>query len=521
VSDGVPCTTAHAMGPGPGPGLGPGPRPGPGPGPYEPRPGTIPTLPVPDPARWRRLHLIGIGGAGMSGIARLLLARGIEVTGSDLKASPGLAGLEAAGATVFVGHRAEQVGSPDAVVVSSAIPPANPELREARRAGVPVLMRAQVLAALMRGRRGVAVAGTHGKTTTTSMISVVLSRTGLDPTYVIGGDLNESGSGAGHGDGSVFVAEADESDGSFLLLGAELGVITNAEEDHLDFYRDRTEVEAAFGAFAARVGTVVACWDDPGVRRAVAGAPARLVRYGSRDDVEVSVRDPLTGPEGSRATVTLWGRPVQVRLAVPGRHNLLNAAAALAVAVLLGVEPDAAASALGTFSGVRRRFERRGTAGGATFVDDYAHHPSEVVATLAAARAVRAGSHPAAGQGGGRADADGRLVAVFQPHRYSRTRAMWRDLGESLRGADLVLVTDVYAAGEDPIPGVTGKLLVDALAEAAPGKRVVYLPRRAEVASHLAALVRPGDLVLTLGAGDITMVGEETLERLADGAVES
>lgn len=486
-----------------------------GPAPYEPRPGTIPTLPVPDAGRWRRLHLVGIGGAGMSGIARLLLARGIEVTGSDLKASPGLTRLQEAGAAVFVGHRAQQVGRPDAVVVSSAIPAANPEVREARGAGIPVLMRAQVLAALMRGRRGVAVAGTHGKTTTTSMISVALSRTGLDPTYVIGGDLNESGSGAGHGDGSVFVAEADESDGSFLLMGADIGVITNVEEDHLDFYRDREEVEAAFGAFARRAGTVVACWDDPGVRRAVAGSPARVIRYGAGDDVEVSVRDPHSGPEGSRATVVLWDHPVEVRLGVPGRHNLLNAAAALAVAALLGVPADAAASALETFSGVRRRFERRGTAGGATFVDDYAHHPSEVVATLAAARAVRTGTAPA--DSAGRPDADGRLVAVFQPHRYSRTRGMWRALGESLRAADLVVLTDVYAAGEDPIPGVTGKLLVDALAEAAPGKRVVYLPRRAEVAAHLAALVRPGDLVLTLGAGDITMVGEETLERLDAG----
>jgi len=249
--------------------------------PFDAPEGSIPTLPVPDPSGWRHLHLVGIGGAGMRGIAEVLLARGVEVSGSDLKESTGLDRLRAAGATIFVGHSAEQVTDPDAVVISSAVPGANPEVRAARDRGIPVLMRAQVLAALTRGARTVAVSGTHGKTTTTSMVAVMLSRLGLDPTYVIGGDLNESGSGAGAGRGAYFVAEADESDGSFLLFRPEVAVVTNVEADHLDFYGTPERIERAFAEFARNCGTVVACWDDPGVRRALAGCPATVIRYGT------------------------------------------------------------------------------------------------------------------------------------------------------------------------------------------------------------------------------------------------
>jgi UDP-N-acetylmuramate--alanine ligase len=478
------------------------------PAPYRPREGSIPTLPIPDPAAWRRLHLIGIGGAGMSGIARLLLVRGVEVTGSDLKESAGLGVLRERGARVSVGHRAEQLGAPDAVVVSSAIPPSNPELRAAAQAGIPVLMRVQVLAALMRDRRTVAVAGTHGKTTTTSMISVILTHAGLAPTFVIGGDLNESGSGAGPGTGDVFVAEADESDGSFLLLRPDVGVITNVEPDHLDFYADAREVESAFASFAVGAGTVVACWDDPGVRRSLSGL-TNVIRYGTGPGMEVRVPSDADGVIGTPVPFVVRGAETEVRLAVPGRHNLLNAAAALAVATSLGVDAGVAATALATFTGVRRRFERRGEVNGTTFVDDYAHHPTEIAVTL---RAARMWGPPERDGGAG----PGRIVAVFQPHRYSRTSVMWRELGESLSAADLVVVTDVYGAGEEPIPGVTGKLVVEALAEAAPGRRVVYLPRRPDVAPFLAGQVRGGDLVVTLGAGDITMVGTETLDRLQE-----
>jgi UDP-N-acetylmuramate--alanine ligase len=456
---------------------------------------------VPEISEWRHVHMIGIGGAGMSGIARLLLARGCGVTGSDIKQSRNVDVLREAGAAIFIGHHPERIGVPDAVVVSTAIPPANTEWQAARRGGIPVFTRAEVLAALMKGRRSVAVAGTHGKTTTTSMIFVMLSRLGYSPTFVIGGDLNESGSGAGHGTGEVFVAEADESDGSFLLLKPEIAVITNVEEDHLDFYSGREEIENAFASFASSAGTVVACWDDGGVRRALAGCPSRLVRYGEGDDLDVSVSNVEVQGGRARAIITLGGRGAPVTLSVPGRHNLVNAAAAIAVADRLGIQPDEAARALGTFTGVRRRFEPRGEAGGATFVDDYAHHPTEIVATLHAARAA----------------SPRRVVAVFQPHRYTRTEAMWRALGESLGGADLVILTDVYAAGEPPIPGVTGKLLAEALAESAPGKRIVYLPRRTDVAPFLAREIREGDLVLTMGAGDISTTGEEAIDRLREG----
>jgi UDP-N-acetylmuramate--alanine ligase len=455
---------------------------------------------VPDVASWRRAHFVGIGGAGMSGIARILLARGVTVTGSDLKDAGGLDALRRAGATVCVGHRADQIGRPDAVVVSSAIPAGNVEVRQASRAGIPVLSRAQVLAALTRGTLTVAVAGTHGKTTTTSMVSVMLSRVGLDPTYIIGGDLNESGSGAGHGGGDVFVAEADESDGSFLLLDPEIAVITNVEEDHLDYYGGREEVEAAFRAFARRARRVVACWDDPGVRRALEGSTPECLRYGTGDQCDLRLRGEELSWNRARGVVDVSGEVVELVLSVPGRHNLLNATAALAVARFLEIPLPVAADGLRSFSGVRRRFECMGVAAGATFIDDYAHHPTEVAATLEAARI----------------DGRGRIVAVFQPHRYTRTRAMWRALGESLASADLVVLTDVYGAGEHPIPGVTGKLVVDALAEAAPGRRVVYLPRRSEVAPFLAREVRAGDTVLTLGAGDVTMVADEALARIRE-----
>jgi UDP-N-acetylmuramate--alanine ligase len=465
---------------------------------HEPAPGSIPTLPIPDLSRVRRLHLVGIGGAGMSGIARLLLARGVEVTGSDLKESRGLGDLRTLGGVVYVGHHASQLDDPDAVVVSTAIPPSNVELTAARARGLPVWFRAQALAALMVGHRGFAVSGTHGKTTTTSMLSVILDRAGLDPSFVIGGDLNEIGSGARHGSGEVFVVEADESDGSFLLLPANVAVVTNVEEDHLDFYPGgRREITQAFARFMARAETVVACGDDPGVKEALALSGRDALTYGAGPGNR-AVLVPTNGARTARAELHLPdGSSVDLDLQVRGRHNLMNAAAAVLASGLAGVDPAEAAGAVASFTGVRRRFEYRGCAREAEFYDDYAHHPTEVRATLSAA------------------SADGRrVVAVFQPHRYSRTRAMWRPMGESLARADVVVITDVYPAGEDPIPGVTGKLLVDALAEAVPGKRLIYLPRRSDVVDFLAGEIHAGDLVLTLGAGDITMVVEETLDRI-------
>ena len=476
------------------------------PPPFVPRPGTIPTLPVPDASAWRALHLVGVGGAGMRNIARLLMARGVTVSGSDLKDSANLRKLREAGATVFAGHRADQVGAPDAVVVSSAVPSSNPEVRRAEELGIPVLARAQVLAALTRGHRLIAVGGTHGKTTTTSMIAVMLQRAGLAPTFVIGGDLNESGSGAEAGGGDLFVVEADESDGTFLLLQPEIAVLTNVEPDHLDFFRDRSDIESGFATWAEPARVVVACWDDPGVRRTVAGRSG-VFRYGSNPNpagdgqLDVMITDVLCGPDSSRAVFEHAGRRVEVHLKVPGRHNVPNAAAAVSAGLAVGLDLDTAVAGVEAFSGVHRRFERRGVARGATFVDDYAHHPTEVAAALSVARGTRP---------------DGRVVAVCQPHRFTRMQLMWRDLGESLVESDMAVITDVYDAHEQPIPGVTGKLVVSALAEAAPGRRIVYMPNRSDLIEFLAREVGPGDVVVTLGCGDINLIIPPTIARIEE-----
>ena len=470
----------------------------PGPGAYVPPQGSIPTLPVPSLAGVERLHLVGIGGAGMSAMARLLVARGISVSGSDLKRSRTLDDLAAIGVAVHAGHSADQVlaaGRPGAVVASSAIPAGNVEVERARTEGIPVWARAQALAALTEGGRSIAVSGTHGKTTTTSMIAVILERAGLDPTFLIGGDLNESGTGARHGRGEWFVAESDESDGSFLLLHPDVAVVTNVGEDHLNFYRDGEEIRRAFARFFEQAGTAVTCGDDPGAMASLVLAGREAVTYGIEDSNTARVEVLEPDDAGARGILHWNDARVEIALRVRPRHNVLNAAAAIVAAAQAGVDPERSAEALRTYTGVRRRFEFRGIAHGAEFYDDYAVHPTEVVAVLGAIGPRHR-----------------RTVAVLQPHRYSRTRAMWRGLGESLSGADVAVITDVYPASEDPIPGVTGKLLVEALTEAAPTKRVVYLPRHHDVVEFLAGEIRPGDVVITLGAGDITMVADETLE---------
>jgi UDP-N-acetylmuramate--alanine ligase len=440
----------------------------------------------------------------MSGIARILLARGASVSGSDAKDSRTLADLRARGARVAVGHAAGNVGPVDVVVVSTAIRDGNPELVEARRRGLPVLPRAAALAAVMAGHRGVAVAGTHGKTTTTSMLTVALQHCGVDPSFAIGGDLNEAGSNAHAGSGEVFVAEADESDGSFLLLSPHAAVVTNVEPEHLDHYGSAEAVGAAFVAFVDRIapdGFLVLGGDDPGARRLAGPAAARGLRvrtYGTGPDSDVRAADLMLSPAGSSFTAVVGGAPVgTVRLQVPGAHNAGNAAAALAAGLELGLTATCLREGLAGFTGVRRRFETKGEAGGVRVVDDYAHHPTEIAATLAAAR---------------RAARGGRVVVAFQPHRYSRTRVFAADLGRALGAADEVVVMDVYAAGEDPIPGASAADV--AAAVPLPAGRVTYEPSWSLVASRLARLAHPGDLVLTLGAGDVTLVGPEVLEEL-------
>jgi UDP-N-acetylmuramate--alanine ligase len=454
-----------------------------------------------------RVHFAGLGGAGMSGIARILLARGVAVSGSDMAPSDLLDELAALGARVHVGHAAANLDGADTLVVSSAIRPDNPELAEARRRGIRVLHRAAALGSAMLGRRGIAIAGTHGKTTTTSMVTTILRSCGADPSYVIGGILAETGLGAADGRGQDFIAEADESDGSFLMLSPQAAVVTCIEADHLDNYGSLAEIEAAFLAFAARIsagGVLVACADDPGARALAAAAgdlPVRVRTYGAADGADYLLGGVTARGMATEATVTPGPRArvsapggISVRIRVPGRHNALNAAAALAVAIELGYPPDQAAAGLAAYGGARRRMEPKGEADGVRVLDSYAHHPTELAADLTAARDVAAG---------------GRVIAVFQPHLYSRTRIFAADFAASLGLADEAVVLDVYAAREDPEPGVTGNLI----AAAVPGG-ALYLPDRGEVPAVIASLAKPGDLVLTMGAGDVTGLGPLILAAL-------
>ena len=457
-----------------------------------------------------RVHFTGIGGAGMSGIARIMLARGVAVSGSDSAAGPPLDELAQLGAVVHVGHAAANLGDAATLVVSSAIRPDNPELAEARRRGIRVLHRAAALASVMLGRQGIAVAGTHGKTTTTAMLTTVLRRCGADPSYVIGGILAETGLGADDGSGDAFIAEADESDGSFLMLSPSTAVVTCIEADHLDNYGSLAEIEAGFAAFAGKIasgGLLVSCADDPGARSlaaASAGLPVRSRTYGASAGADYQV----TGvtPRGMTTLLTVTGGPRAVagtadgtvlEIAVPGRHNALNAAAAFATSVELGFAPVEVAAGLVAYRGARRRMELKGEADGVRVLDSYAHHPTELAADLAAARDVAGG---------------GRVIAVFQPHLYSRTRIFAADFGEALGRCDEALILDVYAAREDPEPGVTGRLVADAV----PGGRARFLPDRAEVPEAVAGTAKPGDLVLTMGAGDVTALGPVILAALAE-----
>jgi UDP-N-acetylmuramate--alanine ligase len=469
---------------------------------YQPPQGSIPTLDVPALEGVRTVHLIGAGGAGMRNLGRLLLARGIAVSGSDLKDSKGLRDLEKLGATIHVGHDASYVTSPDAVVISSAISETNVELATARERGLTVWARAQAIAALASGYRSIAVAGTHGKTTTTSMISVILEKTGRDPTYLIGGDLNESGSGARTGASDLFVFEADESDGSFLLTRPHVGIVTNVDVDHLDFYTGGSaEIRAAFVEFVRRCENVVACRDDEGVRAVLELTDATASTYGMGEGNDLTLRVTSPGPGGASGILRdEAGEELPLVLMVDGVHNLLNAAAAVVAAHLVGVDRMDSIDALRGFTGVHRRFELRGRARGADFYDDYGHVPAELEVTLDVAR--RTGPR--------------RLVALFQPHRYSRTKELWRELGSSLTGADLILVTDVYGADQQPIPGVNGRLVVDGVRLADEDKPVVYLPHRQDAIDYLWREVREGDLVVTMGCGDVWMLGDAALAKIRE-----
>jgi len=451
-----------------------------------------------------KVHFVGIGGIGMSGIAELLLNLGYGVSGSDLKESEITRRLASLGGTIAIGHRAENVGPDvDVVVTSSAVRRAtNPEAVAARDRGIPVIPRAEMLAELMRLKEGVAIAGSHGKTTTTSLIATVMAHAGVDPTVVVGGKLNALGSNAKLGKGELMVVEADESDGSFLRLTPTIAVITNVDAEHLDYYGTVEALQQAFVDFADRVpfyGLAVLCLDHPVVQHLIPRLTKRHVTYGISPQADWRADDVQLAAFQARFTVSYRGvRQGEVTLKMVGAHNVLNALACCAVARELGIPFATTVEALGSFQGVQRRFTVRGEAKGITVVDDYGHHPAEIRATLAGARA----SFP-----------HRRIVCAFQPHRYTRTRDLMAEFATAFNDADALVLTEIYPAGEDPIPGVSGARLHEAVK--ACGHRDASFAERPELAQRLRDRVLPGDLVLTLGAGDITHVGEDLLGLLA------
>lgn len=445
--------------------------------------------PVLDLAQPRRIHIVGVAGAGMSAIALVLARMGHNVSGSDIKSAAVLERLAAAGVDVHVGNRAEHVPpGADAVVYSTAIPRRNVELVAADRLGIPVLHRSAALAALTRTRRTIAVAGSHGKTTTASMLALILRSAGWSPSFVIGGEVNEVGSNAAFGDGEWLVVEADESDGTFLHLAAEAALVTNIEPDHLDHYGDFAGLVLAFERFIASVeGPVVCSADDPVARR-LAREQHSIRTYGFDPEADYRIADEVVDGRGCRFTLTVDGAS-PVSITVPaGVKASTNAAGAIAIAREIGVDFEPAVRALAAFGGVARRFQYRGERDGVTYIDDYAHLPTEVAAAIAAAR-----------QGPWR-----RVIVVFQPHRYTRTASIGPQFSDAFSAADTLVLTDVYPAGETPIPGVSGRLILHVVLDHHPGLAVAYLPRPVDLAVVPERYARPGDLVLTLGAGDLT-----------------
>ncbi|MDH6578254.1 UDP-N-acetylmuramate--L-alanine ligase [Kitasatospora sp. MAP5-34] len=456
-------------------------------------------------------HFIGIGGAGMSGLAKILAVRGAKVSGSDSKESETVLALKALGADVHVGHAAENVpAGTSSVVISSAIRADNPELAAAHERGIPVVHRSDALAALMGGRRALAVAGTHGKTTTTSMLAVSLAELGLEPSYAIGGDLDAPGSNAHHGVGEIFVAEADESDRSFHKYAPEVAIILNVELDHHANYASMDEIYESFETFVARIvpgGTLVISADQAGARELTSRLrdrhALRIVTVGAAEDADVRVVSVTARGMTSEVTVLFGGEELTFTVSVPGRHYAHNAVAALAAGAALGVPATELAKALGSYTGVRRRLQLKGEAGGVQVIDSYAHHPTEMTADLEAIREA----------------ADGRVLVVFQPHLFSRTQQLAEEMGQALALADASVVLDIYPAREDPIPGVTSELIIDAAQRAGADVRAEHA--FAAAPALLAGLARPGDLVLTMGAGDVTNLGPEILEHLSNVATKA
>ncbi|MDH3753561.1 MAG: UDP-N-acetylmuramate--L-alanine ligase [Acidimicrobiia bacterium] len=447
----------------------------------------------------RRVHVVGIAGAGMSAIATVLVQMGHAVTGSDLADSPVLAPLRQLGITISIGHDRANIGHAEIVTRSTAVPSDNVEIIAATEAGLPVLNRTDFLPAITRQKRAIAVGGTHGKTTTSSMLALALDAAGTAPSFIIGSTVTGLDATARwEPAGEWLIVEADESDGSFLGIDRQAAIITSVEPDHLSYYGSEAELRDGFSTFASATdGPVITCADDPGAGFVNPGSNSR-VTYGFDERADVRILDFEGGRSTSSFALALGGRVHPLTLAVPGRYNAQNAAAAFAVATAIGLDAGEVVTGLERYRGVARRFELRGDAAGVTFVDDYAHLPTEVEAALSAAR-------------------DGgwdRVVAVFQPHRYTRTSALWSTFGDAFVGADVVVVTGIYAAGEKPIEGVSGRLIVDAVAERHPASRVAYVHDREALTSHLLSELHTGDLCLTLGAGDLTTLPDDLMARL-------
>jgi UDP-N-acetylmuramate--alanine ligase len=452
----------------------------------------------------QRLHFVGIGGIGMSGIAELLLNLGYQVSGSDLRSSPVTDRLSTLGGRISIGHKAENVRDANVVVISSAVRPENVEVLEARRLLIPVIPRAEMLAELMRLKYGIAVAGAHGKTSTTSIVATVLVRAGLDPTVVIGGRLNALGSNAKLGRGDFLVAEADESDGSFLKLSPTIAIVTNIDREHLDHYAGLAQIQDAFVAFVNKVpfyGAAILCLDDPNVRAIIPRVERRSVTYGLDSPADLAAaRVEFSGFGASYEARYRGSRLGRISLQIPGRHSVLNSLAAVAAGLELEIGFDGIAAALATFQNADRRFQIKGERDGILVVDDYGHHPTEILATLDAARG-------ACGR---------RIVAVFQPHRYTRTRALEEEFACAFDRAEVLLVLPIYAAGEDRLPGVSAQGLVEAIRRH--GHRdVTFAPDFAAAGQVLLDRVRSGDLLITLGAGDVWKIGEEFLRQTGAG----
>ncbi|SJZ35584.1 UDP-N-acetylmuramate--L-alanine ligase [Selenihalanaerobacter shriftii] len=449
-----------------------------------------------------RIHLIGVGGIGMSGIANLLIDLDYEVSGSDLKDSEIIFKLRSKGAQIHIGHSAENIEEVDIVVFSSAIPEDNPELLEAKEKGLPILKRAEMVAKLMKRQKGIAISGTHGKTTTTSMLTTVLEKNNLDPTVLIGGELDLINGNAKLGNGDYFITEADESDGSLLFMDPETGVVTNIEADHLDYYGSKEAIKDTFIKFLNKLpatGTGIVCLDDEEIIEIVEEIDNDLITYGLNDEANLVAKDVELKKFGSISKIYYQGKKLgKLKLNVPGEHNLTNALATIGIGLHIGLNFEEINSALEEFIGVGRRFEKKGSYRGAVIVDDYAHHPTEIKATLKATKNMNFD----------------RIIAIFQPHRYTRTQFLLEEFSKAFNDADEIIITDIYSAGETPIPGINSEKLVDLIKESTFTK-VRLISELDEIYEYLKSMTEAGDLILTLGAGNIYKVGE----RLASAQV--